>query len=303
MSRRLSLPLLAVVTLVAAALAQAQVQPATTITLEVGEGPHQGSYRAISDEVTCSYGYAGEGLWGNQYSIDAADPDTFSSLQLIVDARAAATGTSEFLATVSFGQFFTEEETSYTVNSRSRDEGAGTVTLDDRGNGATVRIAAVSRDGIPFEATIECHQVLRAGPSRSELAEEEEEESEPAGALGLNIGDQSFDFTPTVDEAYCSEALAEERDFQYNYYPTESDGGITGLELYLYDSARLGGDAQFNLVIYDEEDGYYVDTSEGVDEGSGTVSLEVRGDIRTVTVSAITAEGLPLQVRLECRAE
>lgn len=303
MTRRIRFTLVAATTLVVALLAHALGQPATTISLEVGAGPNQGSYEATSQDITCTYGFAGEGLWGNQYSVDATDPATFSSLQLIVDAHAATEGTSEFLAAVSFGPLFTAQSTTYAVNTRSDDMGEGNLALDDRGTSGTVRFSAVTADGIPFEATIECNRLLRAGPSVAELEQEEVAGSAPAGPLSLSLDGQSFELLPSVDEAYCDEEMAEENDFQYNYYPSEGDGEITGVELYLYDTKRLGRDAEFSLSIYTQSDGYYVDTSEGYEDGAGTVTLEERGAQRIISVEASTSDGVRLQISLECRAE
>ncbi|HEX6433686.1 MAG TPA: hypothetical protein VFZ87_05575, partial [Gemmatimonadales bacterium] len=57
---------------------------ATTIHLVIGGGPHAGTYDAKSDNLTCTYGFAGPGSWGNQYSVTGKKPSEFSSLQLIV---------------------------------------------------------------------------------------------------------------------------------------------------------------------------------------------------------------------------
>ncbi|HEX7005336.1 MAG TPA: hypothetical protein VF168_14220 [Trueperaceae bacterium] len=301
MTRRTSLIVVAAV-LVLAASGQALAQ-ATTITLEVGSGPHQGRYETASRDVTCTYGFAGEGLWGNQYSIDTTDADVFSSLQLIVDTRAAAQGTAEFLTTISFGPLFTPQETRYEVNTRSAEEGRGTVTVDDRGNSGTVHISAVTADGTPLEATIECHTVLRAGASVEELERAEEEAAAPAGPLSLTLDGQSFELLPSSEEAYCSEALAESHDFQYSYYPLEYDGArITGVEVYLYD-VRRPDEGGFYVSISTADDSYYLDTSEEVGDGSGTARFGSQGEQRSVEVSATTAEGVPVQLTLQCRVE
>ena len=300
MSGRTRFSVVAATILAAAALAHGLAQPATSITLEIGAGPHQGSYETTSRDVTCSYGYAGEGLWGNQYSIDASTPETFSSLQLIVDARAAQEGTSEFLTTVSFGPLFTPQSTSYTINTRSDEEGSGFLTLDDRGGSATVHLEGVSGDGVPVSATIECHQVVRAGPSIGEM-EQEEAEAAP-GPLSLAVGGEEFDFAPTMDEASCAEGLAEEYDFQYTFYPLEGDGRISSFEVYLYDSRRPS-EAGFYLSVYGEAYELSMDTSPEMGEGSGTASIRREGSRRVVTVSATSAEGVPLEASLECSVE
>lgn len=134
--------------------------PPTTIHLLLSSGAHAGSYEVDAKAVTCSHGLAGAKAWGNQFSEDGAKP---SSVQLIVpDAKAAATGTSEFLFTASFGQLLSG--THYEINrTNGREDGEGTATLTDRGSGATVKIVGTTTDGVGIDATIECRQVYRLG--------------------------------------------------------------------------------------------------------------------------------------------
>jgi hypothetical protein len=65
---------------------------ATRIHLVVGGGPHDGTYDAKSNEITCTFGFAGSGSWGNQYSVTGKKPNEFSSLQLIVPDTKDAVG-------------------------------------------------------------------------------------------------------------------------------------------------------------------------------------------------------------------
>ena len=299
MSRPSRLPVLAAATLAATALSLALAQPATTISLEVGAGPHQGSYQVSSQDVTCTYGYAGEGLWGNQYSIDASSAETFSSLQLIVDTRKATEGTGEFLTTLSFGPLFTPQSTSYTIDT-ANDVGSGFLTLDDRGGSATVHISGESGEGIPFEATIECHRVLRSGPSPDQM-DQEAAEAAP-GPLALTIGTQNFEFAPTSEEASCAEGLAEEYDFQYTYYPLDGEGEISSVEVYFYD-IRRPEEAGIYVTVYGEAHEFYVDTSPDAAEGSSVATVQRDGGRRTVSVSGTTTEGVPFQVQLECAVD
>lgn len=290
---------LAVVLLAFAPLGLAQT--ATTIELEITGGPLAGNYGAVSDEPTCTYGYAGEGFWGNQYSISDVGPETFSSLQLIVDADAAAEGTDEFLVTVSFGEFFTDDETSYTVRSGDgSSHGTGTVTLDDRGGSATVVVSAVTQEGIGIEATIECHLVLRAGAPASDG----EQVERVVGRGRLLLNETSFEFTPVAEEAWCEEGVADEHDFQYSYTPSEDDGTIYGIEFYLLDTRRLGsGEEEFYLAIYSADGDYYVDTMEGPDGGSASLSLATAGGETALRIDGVAAGGALLLLEVVCRRE
>ncbi|HEX6589824.1 MAG TPA: hypothetical protein VF039_12450 [Longimicrobiales bacterium] len=148
-------------------------QPATTIHLVVGGGPHAGTYDVTSADVTCSYGYAGPGSWGNQYSVTDKGPDEFSSLQLIVpDTRDAADGTGTFLLTVGFGSLMDPGYTEHTIDtgatlgggtSDREHQGSGTITVDDRGQTGKVTFSGTTGDDITLEGTIDCHRLMRSG--------------------------------------------------------------------------------------------------------------------------------------------
>lgn len=148
-------------------------QPATTIHLVVGGGAHAGSYDVTSADITCSYGYAGPGSWGNQYSVTDKGPDEFSSLQLIVpDTRDAADGTGTFLLTAGFGSLMEPGYSEHTIDtggtlgggsSDREHKGSGTITVDDRGQSGRVTFSGTTEDDVTLEGTIECHRLLRAG--------------------------------------------------------------------------------------------------------------------------------------------
>jgi len=133
------------------------------VHLEVTGGKHAGTYDTQMKEGGCSYGLAGDGSWGNQFSIDTKDPNQFSSLQLIVpNAKAASGGTSKFQLTAGFGPIFGEGATSYDVNP-SEKKGSGKLTVDDKGSSGKVTFDAKTADGVGLKGTIECDVVIRAG--------------------------------------------------------------------------------------------------------------------------------------------
>lgn len=137
------------------------------IHLEVSGGANAGTYDVEMKDAGCSYGLAGEHAWGNQYSIDTTDPKQLSSLQLIVpDAKGAASGTSTFQMTVQFGPLFGSGGHSYDVNTRpdaSKQQGSGTVTVQDQGSTGKVTFDAKSGDGVGLKGTIDCQSVVRNG--------------------------------------------------------------------------------------------------------------------------------------------
>jgi hypothetical protein len=144
---------------------------ATTIHLVIGGGPHAGTYDAKSDNLTCTYGFAGPGSWGNQYSVTGKSPKEFSSLQLIVpDTKDAADGTDKFLITAGFGELMQPGYTEYTINTGAslgggsddvKKEGSGTITVEDKGKSGKVTFKGKTKADVTLEGTIDCHQVMR----------------------------------------------------------------------------------------------------------------------------------------------
>lgn len=137
---------------------------ATTIHLVVGGGPHAGTYDVKSDDITCTYGFAGKGSWGNQYSVTGKKGDEFSSLQLIVpDTKDAADGTDKFLITAAFGELMQPSYSEHTINTtKDNREGSGTITVDDKGKTGKVSFKGKTKDNVTLDGTIDCHQLMRS---------------------------------------------------------------------------------------------------------------------------------------------
>ncbi len=145
---------------------------ATTIHLVVTGGEHAGTYDAKSGDITCTYGYAGPGSWGNQYSVSGKEPNEFSSLQLIVpDTKDAADGADKFLITVAFGEMMKPGYSEHTINTgatlfgspeRKPREGSGTITVEDEGKTGKVTFKGKTKDNVGLEGTIDCHQMMRS---------------------------------------------------------------------------------------------------------------------------------------------
>ena len=145
---------------------------ATTIHLVVKGGPHAGTYDAKSNDLTCTYGFAGPGSWGNQYSVTGKKASEFSSLQLIVpDTKDAADGTDKFMMTVGFGELMQPSWSEHTINTGAslqgasadvKKEGTGTVKVEDRGKTGKVTFQGKTKDNVSLEGTIDCHQLMRS---------------------------------------------------------------------------------------------------------------------------------------------
>ncbi|MGI8818534.1 MAG: hypothetical protein ACR2HW_05265 [Gemmatimonadales bacterium] len=145
---------------------------ATTIHLVVEGGPHAGTYDAKSSDLTCTYGFAGKGSWGNQYSVMGKPANEFSSLQLIVpDAKDAADGTDKFLITVGFGELMKPSWSEHTINTGAtlhgvsddvKKEGTGTITVQDKGKTGKVTFKGKTKDNVGLEGTIDCQQLMRS---------------------------------------------------------------------------------------------------------------------------------------------
>ena len=111
-----------------------------TVDLTITGGPNAGKHHATTERGGCSAGLTGPGSFGNQLSDPKnKDPKAFNSLQLIVpDAKKAASGTGEFSLTVGFGPLMSRSATYEVDTPKGKKNGAGTVTIDDKGSSATV---------------------------------------------------------------------------------------------------------------------------------------------------------------------
>jgi len=136
-----------------------------TVKLAITGGPNAGTHEGSTDKGGCTYGFAGPGSWGNQFSLPKeSDPKKLNSVQLVVpDAKKAAGGTSEFLLTVGFGSLM-KRAAEYTVDTRAgKGKGSGKITVQDAGSTAKVLISATTADGVKIEGTIDCRSVMRSG--------------------------------------------------------------------------------------------------------------------------------------------
>lgn len=130
-----------------------------SVDVTVTGGEFEGTYSGSVPDGGCSRGATGENSFGLQYSTDEAVE--LSSLQLIVnDADAAAGGTDDFMTMLTFGDLL--EGTTIEIEPPEAN-GSGTVTVDDRGDSATIEIEAETSDGVAIDATVECHSVFDLG--------------------------------------------------------------------------------------------------------------------------------------------
>lgn len=133
-----------------------------SINFTIKGGGLDGTYNASCKSGCCSWGIAGENVFGNQYSETGKGAKELSSVQLIVDdVKQGSKSTKEFTVTVSFGELFSEEGKSFNINTRKgRSEGSGTLDLQYSGNTATVTIKGKSKEGPEIDLKLQCNNVL-----------------------------------------------------------------------------------------------------------------------------------------------
>jgi hypothetical protein len=133
-----------------------------TIGVTITGGDLAGSYTAVCKDGCCSWGIAGENVFGNQYSETGKGPKELSSVQLIVDdVKEGSKTTKEFMMTVSFGELFSKEGKSFNINTRKgANEGSGTLDVQYSGNKATVTVKGVSKEGPSIDLKLECNNVM-----------------------------------------------------------------------------------------------------------------------------------------------
>lgn len=133
----------------------------STIHVTITGGDMNGSYEAVCKEGCCSWGIAGNNVFGNQYSETDKGPKELSSVQLIVDDVTGDKSTKEFTLTVGFGELFGKDSKSFNIDTRSgKNKGSGTLDLKYSGDKATVTIKGVSAEGPSIDLTMECNKVM-----------------------------------------------------------------------------------------------------------------------------------------------
>ena len=78
----------------------------SSINVTITGGDMNGTYTEICKEGCCSWGIAGDKVFGNQYSETGKGAKELSSVQLIVDDVTGNKSTKEFTLTVGFGELF-----------------------------------------------------------------------------------------------------------------------------------------------------------------------------------------------------
>jgi hypothetical protein len=144
-------------------------QPASTsttsekasINVTITGGDMAGTYSATCKDGCCSWGIAGENVFGNQYSETGKGAKDLSSVQLIVDNVKGNTTTKEFTLTVGFGELFGKDTKTFNIDTRQgRSKGSGTLDLQYSGDKATVTIKGVSGEGPSIDLKMECNKVM-----------------------------------------------------------------------------------------------------------------------------------------------
>lgn len=135
--------------------------PRSTINVTITGGDMNGSYNAVCNEGCCSWGIAGDKVFGNQYSETGKGAKELSSVQLIVDDVTGNKSTKEFTLTVSFGELFGKDSKSFNIDTRGgKNKGSGTLDLQYSGDKATVTIKGTSAEGPAIDLKMECNKVM-----------------------------------------------------------------------------------------------------------------------------------------------
>ena len=134
------------------------------INVTITGGDMAGSYAAECKDACCSWGLAGENVFGNQYSETGKGPKELSSVQLIVDGvTSGKKSTNAFLVTVSFGELFGKDSKSFNIDTRKGEKkGSGTVDVEYDGQKALVIIKGVSAEGPSIDLKMTCNKVITA---------------------------------------------------------------------------------------------------------------------------------------------
>lgn len=134
------------------------------ITVTITGGDMAGTYSAECRDACCSWGIAGENVFGNQYSETGKGPKELSSVQLVVDGvTSGKKSTNEFLVTVSFGELFGTDSKSFNIDTRkSEKKGSGTLDVQYEGEKAVVTIKGVSAEGPSIDLKMNCNKVITA---------------------------------------------------------------------------------------------------------------------------------------------
>ena len=290
---------------------------ATIIDVVVTGGPAAGTYQRRSPKGTCSTNLTGNGSWGNQYS-DPEIKEGLSSLQLIVDntAEATAGGTSEFLTTFTFGEFFSTNATTYTYEGRESEEkkgNSGTITVEDSGQSAKVTLMVEPEDGVKINATIQCNEVFRglmADATRTPGPGDETanlnvtlEGSEPAGTFqATSFAEGTCGYGPESGSLLV-EGLDDPSDaFTIEYYKEGDPLNKFWLLVPKTKEASSGAGTQNFYLEVNEDQAYYIDNqADAGADGTGTVTIQNNGDTATVNLDAKTSNGYVVKATIQCK--
>lgn len=133
----------------------------STINVTITGGDMNGNYTADCKEACCSWGIAGDKVFGNQYSETGKGPKELSSVQLIVDDVTGNKSTKEFTLTVGFGELFGKDSKSFNIDTRNgKNKGSGDLDLQYSGDKAVVTIKGVSAEGPSIDLKMECNKVM-----------------------------------------------------------------------------------------------------------------------------------------------
>lgn len=132
--------------------------PGARFTVEIKGGDHAGTYKLESfDPQPCQIGMSGV----NMFSVNASGkpPSLIYAETFIHEFQAGGGKTEAFTFGAKTADFDIRVER---LPVAFKPGGSGTATYtDDGANGIEIRIVGESKDGVPFEATVDCDRVGR----------------------------------------------------------------------------------------------------------------------------------------------
>lgn len=133
----------------------------SNINVAITGGDMNGTYTAVCRDACCSWGIAGDKVFGNQYSETGKGQKELSSVQLIVDDVTGDKSTGEFTLTVGFGELFGKDSKTFNIDTRNgHKKGSGTLDLQYSGEKAVVSIKGTSAEGPAIDLKMECNKVM-----------------------------------------------------------------------------------------------------------------------------------------------
>lgn len=135
----------------------------SAVRLEIGEGPDRGAHSMSTARLHC---LAQDASW-HVYAHDMASPG-FSEIEVVV--HGTASGAPRFRFFGAFGKMGRPDRRAYVLlgDGYATRRSKGTLSIANRGKGASLEIRGTTVDGIAVDLKVDCEDVLRLGSAAKE---------------------------------------------------------------------------------------------------------------------------------------